>query len=331
MSYHHSLILIKVFLSILVSVECDDIIKIQSEPDPSASDEVLETQHTICRIDTQEIAATAQATVTRALKGMCAAKNMEEHFKKIENMLKEQLDKIKIMEDQLYSSHKNKLIFSPLLNSGAIMHADRPTTLEMLTTKTPNSGLTTIPPTTIRNNVDDKQDSELLKPKQQSPRDREVKRYNGTVHKEPGSKVFTYYWRLTDAEDKLKSAEPTRSRSFYVTPGGYCLYMKLMPKQNGDTVYIHVGVTKGKFDEALLWPFRLKLRLHVLNQETGDRRNDLVSKIWDPSTLCTQVHWQKPRAADNHECLGLGVPSAVLEKNFFIFQNLMIIKLSVFL
>ncbi|XP_039283079.1 uncharacterized protein LOC111047201 isoform X2 [Nilaparvata lugens] len=262
---------------------------------------------------------------------MCAAKNMEEHFKKIETMLKEQLDRLKIVEDQLYSCHKNKLSHSPLFDSVAVMHADRPTTFQVQTTNNPEPVLTTIPPTTVRSQVDDKQDNEPTKPKEQSPREREVRRYNGTVHKEPGSKVFTFYWRLTDAQHKLQSAEPTRSRSFYVTPGGYCLYMKLMPKQNGDTVYIHVGVTKGKFDEALLWPFRLKLRLHVLNQETGDRRNDLVSKMWDPSTLCTQVHWQKPRTADNHECLGLGVPSAVLDKNAFIFQNVMIIKLSVYL
>lgn len=33
--------------------------------------EVLETQHATCRITTEELVATAQATVTRVLKGLC--------------------------------------------------------------------------------------------------------------------------------------------------------------------------------------------------------------------------------------------------------------------
>lgn len=33
--------------------------------------EVLETQHTTCRVTTEQLVATAQATVTRVLKGLC--------------------------------------------------------------------------------------------------------------------------------------------------------------------------------------------------------------------------------------------------------------------
>jgi hypothetical protein len=33
--------------------------------------EVLETQHAMCRVTTEELVATAQATVTRVLKGLC--------------------------------------------------------------------------------------------------------------------------------------------------------------------------------------------------------------------------------------------------------------------
>jgi hypothetical protein len=35
--------------------------------------EVLETQHATCRVTTEELVATAQATVTRVLKGLCNA------------------------------------------------------------------------------------------------------------------------------------------------------------------------------------------------------------------------------------------------------------------
>lgn len=36
-----------------------------------SSKEVLETQHATCRVTTEELVATAQATVTRVLKGLC--------------------------------------------------------------------------------------------------------------------------------------------------------------------------------------------------------------------------------------------------------------------
>jgi hypothetical protein len=38
--------------------------------------EVLETQHATCRVTTEELVATAQATVTRVLKGLCNASKL---------------------------------------------------------------------------------------------------------------------------------------------------------------------------------------------------------------------------------------------------------------
>lgn len=48
-------------------------------------------------------------------------------------------------------------------------------------------------------------------------------------------------------EYKLKSWGPRRSLrspSFYIFEYGYMMYMRLFPRQNGQNVYTHVGLTK---------------------------------------------------------------------------------------
>lgn len=66
------------FLKIITFILFIDFINTQTEfvEDDSAgsgnnSGELFETQHTICQINTLQLAATAKATVTRALKGVC--------------------------------------------------------------------------------------------------------------------------------------------------------------------------------------------------------------------------------------------------------------------
>lgn len=49
------------------------------------SKEVLETQHATCQVTTEELVATAQATVTRVLKGLCNASDYLYKHKKIFN------------------------------------------------------------------------------------------------------------------------------------------------------------------------------------------------------------------------------------------------------
>lgn len=80
-----------------------------------------------------------------------------------------------------------------------------------------------------------------------NPRQDEIDRFNSTIHIENAKRVFTYYWKVSDMEYKLTSWGPRRSLrspSFYIFEYGYMMYIRLYPRQNGQNVYAHVGLTK---------------------------------------------------------------------------------------
>lgn len=129
-------------------------------------------------------------------------------------------------------------------------------------------------------------------------------------------------------EYKLSSWGPRRSLrspSFYIFTYGYMMYLRMYPRQNGQNVYIHVGLTKvlfrirgsisydhivyctqvillflflpwilkGEYDEALEWPFTLRHRISVLDQSALPQ--DIISRVWDPKVLilnitCCTIH-----------------------------------------
>lgn len=123
-----------------------------------------------------------------------------------------------------------------------------------------------------------------------------------------------------------------RSQSFYIYHGGYRLYLRSYPRQNEVNFSIHVGLTKGDFDQVLKWPFPHKMRVAILDQ-TQDTRSfeDLSSRIWDPSQLCSEFNWQQPKKGDNVECVGLGLPIDVLRQRDYISFDNLVIKLTVYL
>lgn len=199
-----------------------------------------------------------------------------------------------------------------------------------------------------------------------SARDEELQRFNNTVHTEyapqahpdhesglgnslagcgHGQRVFTYYWRVRNMDYKMTGwnhRRSLRSPSFYVWPGGYRMYLRIYPRQSGENVYVHVGLTRGEHDGALPWPFRLKHRLAVLDQVgsmassgpgsgRGSGPVDLVSRLWDPSQLCSGYNWQRPAAhtPDNYECVGLGFPQSVLRSRSYLRQDTALVKLTV--
>ncbi|XP_075223922.1 uncharacterized protein LOC142325776 [Lycorma delicatula] len=271
------------------------------------SEELFETHQTICQINSVQLAATAKATVTRALKGVCLSKSMDDYFKKLEKLFKNQLDVIKEIEIKVDSLASQKL-------GSSIPHSP-----EHLVISTPVSW----------EEFTEKIDEVEIKP---NPREVEIKQYNGTVYQEGnGKQIYTYFWKLQNIKTKLLSRKSIRSSNIYITPGGYCMYIRLLTTQNADTVYIQVGLTQGKYDETLLWPFRLKHKLSVLDQVSVNYI-DIHSRIWDPTVLCSELHWQKPSSkSDNFECLGLGISEDVLQTRSYITFDTIIIKLTVYL
>jgi hypothetical protein len=185
-------------------------------------------------------------------------------------------------------------------------------------------------------------------------RDSEIQLYNSSIHfintppdmlnatladsssassPQPEQRVFTYYWRVRDMATKLSRWEPRRSirsPSFYISPSGYKMYIRLYPRQNGKNIYLHVGLTKGEYDALLDWPFRLKHRISVLDQRE-DNIQDIHSRIWNPTVLCSGYNWKRPTVGDNYECVGLGFPQEVLKSRDYILDNTIVIKLTVYL
>ena len=166
------------------------------------------------------------------------------------------------------------------------------------------------------------------------PRFDEMSKYNSTVHIENGKRVFSYYWTVNGMDYKLKSwnlRRALRSNNFYIYPGGYRMYIKVIPRYTLNTMYIHTGITKGDYDDALSWPFQLKLRMSVLSMQEETGSQDLKSRLWDPTQLCSGTNWRKPVFGDNPECLGLGFPHEVIQSTEFIHTDRIIIKLTVLL
>ncbi|XP_066995285.2 uncharacterized protein [Anabrus simplex] len=298
----------------------------------SSSREVLETQQAVCQITTEELVATAQATVTRVLKGLCNAKEMEDRFHNLEAQLGDQLNVLKTMllnmEDKLQEQDQaNKRAHRRMMTAllRACPNGNNGKSSGVADTTAWDGENTTDAPET--DDEDDDGDSE-------GPRAAELMRYNSTIHKELGGHhVFTYYWRVRHMEYKLTGWDPRRSLrspSFYVSQGGYRMYLRLHPRQGGENVYVHAGLTRGDFDQSLSWPFKLKLRVHVLDQAT-DSTEDVVSRLWDPMHLCSGFNWQRPVSGDNYECVGLGFPQDVLRSRSYIWNDSIVVKLTVFL
>lgn len=160
------------------------------------------------------------------------------------------------------------------------------------------------------------------------------------------SKFFTYYWEIRDFEEKLSKWDRTRferSSTFYVGQPGYAMYLKIIPKYFPDgTVFISVGLTRGRYDSFVKWPFSYKIQLSVrisdkgrnrfiikwfnitnikycllkiLDQSLEEWQEDRPSRIWDPTALCTEYFWKRPISIgemDNPECVGLSIPRNVI-------------------
>jgi len=58
---------------------------------------------------------------------------------------------------------------------------------------------------------------------------------------------------------------------------------------------------------------------------------DLTSRVWDPSQLCSEFNWQRPTKGDNYECVGLGFPHDILKQRGYIAGDSMVVKLTVYL
>ncbi|XP_018346530.1 PREDICTED: TNF receptor-associated factor 6-like [Trachymyrmex septentrionalis] len=245
-----------------------------------SNNDVTETQHTICKIATEDVVANARATVTTVLTGACKAKTMDEKFASLEEKLSKEFADIKWLIYSILEQQPNYL-------------------------------------KSVRNaNLHDGIFDDYL-----SPRQDEIDKFNNTMQSlsilNSSTNVFIYYWQVRNFNVMLSSwqtGRSIRSSTFYAGRSGYAMYLKITPKYFPDgTVFVAVGLTRGRYDSVLTWPFPYRIRIEVLDHSLRDLREDRRSRIWDPATLCTQDFWGRPAGvADNPECVGLSIPRRII-------------------
>ncbi len=79
---------------------------------------------------------------------------------------------------------------------------------------------------------------------------------------------------MTDFEQHKKVGDTWYSEGFYTHPGGYKMCLKVNANGGGDGNGTHVScyvcMMRGKFDNALKWPFRGNVTIQLLNQRAND-------------------------------------------------------------
>ncbi|XP_076047797.1 uncharacterized protein LOC143029175 isoform X2 [Oratosquilla oratoria] len=280
-----------------------------------------------CRISTRDLIGITQNAVNRVLQGVCNPREVEERFKSLETQIVEQFNVLKTMvlniEDKLLDQDEQvKRQHRKLQRSVASLRA-----LGSSMQITEKSDGAPLPEGDYFEDYPEEDEEQ-----ETSWRQAEVEQYNSTIHQEEGRRVFTYYWAVADLDYKMNNwgwRRSLRSNNFYIFQYGYNMYMRVYPNHNGENVYIHVGLTKGDYDEALDWPFQLLHKVAVLDHV--DPPEDIRSRVWDPRKLCSGWNWKRPDGGDNYECVGLGFPQELLSTRRYILGGTIIIKLTVYL
>ncbi|XP_017792941.1 PREDICTED: TNF receptor-associated factor 6-A-like [Habropoda laboriosa] len=240
-------------------------------------EEVTETQHATCKIATEELVASARASVTRVLTGACNAKMLDEKLQALARNLTRELVEIRTL---LYTVLEKKRDSRKV---GKI--------------------------------YDDRKE---MKTSLSYPRQDEIDNFNYTIQHvsstNGSTSSFFYYWRIKRFDEKLTSwrnGYSERSSTFYVGHNGYAMHLKVTPRFSYGIVLVDAGLTRGRHDSILEWPFRHKIHLSVLDHSFEASRQDRLSRMWDPTrTLCPAYFWGRPKLSgepDNPECVGLSV------------------------
>ncbi|KYN16478.1 TNF receptor-associated factor 6, partial [Trachymyrmex cornetzi] len=266
-----------------------------------SNNDVTETQHTICKIATEDVVANARATVTTVLTGACKASN------NLSFIRSKQLSSFSVILKEETMDEK----FANLEEKLSKEFADIKWLIYSILEQQPNYLKS------VRNvNLHDGIFDDYLFPRQD-----EIDKFNNTMQSllilNGSTNAFTYYWQVRNFNVMLSSwqtGRSIRSPTFYAGRSGYAMYLKITPKYFPDgTVFVAVGLTRGRYDSVLTWPFPYRIRLEVLDHSLRGLREDRRSRIWDPATLCTQDFWGRPAGvADNPECVGLSIPRRII-------------------
>ena len=113
-------------------------------------------------------------------------------------------------------------------------------------------------------------------------------------------------WKISDFTRRQEDAKSGKTPSlysppFYTSPAGYKVCARLYPNGDGIGKGTHLSlffvVMKGDFDALLPWPFRQKVSLMLLDQNTVNPRNAIETFRPDPSSSSYQRPQQEMNVA----------------------------------
>ncbi|GLV31927.1 hypothetical protein CBL_07686 [Carabus blaptoides fortunei] len=171
---------------------------------------VEETQHATCKISSKDLEATANASITRQLKGICTSAHLDTRMNILERTLVLEINNIKsiLLQHTPTQDVKQRL----------------PGNRSNLRSFTNDQSLQTNTETMVG-------------------RDAEITRCNMTIHKDNSTGIkFIYYWRIHNILDEIKSTGPIDSSDFYFS--GNHLYIRVFPnyKHTEHTFIQAVGI-----------------------------------------------------------------------------------------
>ena len=143
-----------------------------------------------------------------------------------------------------------------------------------------------------------------------------------------------YVWKVNEIRRRYQEAKDGKTSSlysppFYTSPHGYRLCLRAYLNGDGSGKGTHVSlfvvIMKGEFDDLLSWPFRHRVTLSLLNQETPTEPRTSKTQRFIPNPESSS--FRKPKDAFN---VASGfpefVPSSVLHDPAFVKNDVLYIK-----
>ncbi|XP_019769446.1 uncharacterized protein LOC109543944 [Dendroctonus ponderosae] len=167
----------------------------------------LETQFAVCKVVTKEIEATAKATITRQLKGVCSSSEVNRKFA----YLQQELRNIKHALDLIYGEN---IRYKSL-------ELDATTVREASTTQLP-----------IEPHLED--DAVEMNSQLQSPQE-EIANFNDTIVETDQGDLYFYYWKLQGISKILRKTDLYISSPPFSLLG-HTIFLQFYPNYVGEQI-----------------------------------------------------------------------------------------------
>lgn len=233
-----------------------------------------ETQHAVCKVFTKEIEASARATITRQLKGVCSAKEITSQFEQLQATIFREIQDIKQALGLPYkiSSSTSTSTQSPRSSTDLpsyiyedYIDAER----DLKAIKNENfKSLERFKPNKDYSNDDSTVNNEILS-------------YNDTIVESSEGDLYFYYWRIVDVDKVLKKRNIyVSSASFSVL--GHSLHLQLYPNYLDE----HIGILLNPDSHSFLKKHKIMFlgrsnTQNIISSKTlyGIKNEDKIFKI----------------------------------------------------